>query len=299
MKTKPLAVSPPILVDPHLHFFALEQGEYHWLRAGSAPFWPDKAQIAKPFTVTELATAVAATPVALGAYRFVHIEAGYNNAQPEKEIAWLVSHMSDTGIDFRAIACCDLLLSPESFQLQIQLLQEYACVVGVRYILDEHALDVLLRPKVHANLAWLAMQGLIFECQCDCSDPQVVAQISAFLSAYPQAKWVINHCGGSAFSSDRATDEQWATLAKLASFPHVYIKASGWEMSDRDFTLQHVERTVSKLLDIWGAERVMLASNAPLLHWRMKYTEYVESMCELFEDFPAVLGANAMQVYFK
>lgn len=289
----------PVWVDPHLHFFALDQGEYHWLRADSPPFWPDKGQIAQSFNSAELSSAIAAAGLAPSEYRFVHIEAGYNNAQPEAEIAWLAKHMAGTGIDYRAIGCCDLLLSPESFQLQVTLLQQYECVVGVRHILDENAVEYLQRPKVQANLAWLAKQDLIFECQCDCSDPNVVTKISLFLSAYPQARWVINHSGGAVFNDGTATTKDWARLAQLAAFPNVFIKASGWEMSDREFSLEQVKQSVLRLIDIWGDDRVMLASNAPLLHWRMGYAEYVDSMSELFSDMPAVLSDNALHVYFN
>ena len=287
------------LFDPHLHFFELEDGEYDWLKPESAPFWPDKAKIAKSFTLSQLHSEIDDTSMTKSDYRFVHIEAGFNNEDPKAEIIWLEAHMRGSVINYRSIACCHLLLSPELFKQQIKELESYSSVVGVRDILDEQAVDYLAMPSVKDNLAWLATRGLIFECQCDCSDPLVVEQMCLFLAANPEARWVINHCGGKVFTDGSATDEHWVTLAQLATFPNVYIKASGWEMYNRDFSWSDVEITVAALVDIWGKERVMIASNFPLLTWRMSYAEFWEGMAERFVKTPELLYKNAERVYFR
>ncbi|HAG29343.1 MAG TPA: amidohydrolase, partial [Alteromonas macleodii] len=37
-------------IDPHIHFFASNEGHYGWLKPANAPFWPDKKAIAKHTT---------------------------------------------------------------------------------------------------------------------------------------------------------------------------------------------------------------------------------------------------------
>ncbi|HAD88873.1 MAG TPA: amidohydrolase, partial [Alteromonas macleodii] len=74
-------------IDPHIHFFALNEGHYGWLKPANAPFWPDKKAIAKHTTEHML---YCASLGQLGG--FVHIEAGYDNERPWREIAFLERH---------------------------------------------------------------------------------------------------------------------------------------------------------------------------------------------------------------
>ena len=64
------------ILDPHLHLFNLKSGDYHWLSPDNPPFWSDKAVIAKNFNESHL---LLSTPFNLKG--FVHIEAGFDNAQ--------------------------------------------------------------------------------------------------------------------------------------------------------------------------------------------------------------------------
>ena len=68
-------------IDPHIHFFALNEGHYGWLKPANAPFWPDKKAIAKHTTEHML---YCASLGQLGG--FVHIEAGFDNERPWREI---------------------------------------------------------------------------------------------------------------------------------------------------------------------------------------------------------------------
>lgn len=283
--------------DPHLHFFALEQGDYHWLQANHPPFWPDKADIAQPFLPEHIVQDHHPC-------RFVHIEAGFDNAAPWREVAWLEAHVDTlkqhgADIDFRTIACCDLTLPLSTCNAQLEQLIAYNSVVGVRHILDDAAEHLLQQPSVRDNLASVWGHNLIFELQCDCGDQRVVDALVSLLDGSTNGKLVINHCGGSAFADNRATEQQWQQLARLAQYPHIYIKASGWEMVDRGFSWNKVEQVVKRLVGIWGEDRVMLASNAPLLHWRMGYHEYWDTLVKRNGIHPKLLAENAFDIYFK
>ena len=71
------------IIDPHLHLFDLSQGEYSWLKPECPPFWPDKSLVAKNFSEHDLRL-----NESLKLTGFVHIDAGFNNQQPRREIAW-------------------------------------------------------------------------------------------------------------------------------------------------------------------------------------------------------------------
>ncbi len=75
------------VVDPHVHLIALADGEYGWLQPSNPPFWPDKSIIARSFSPADLTLSA---PLALHA--FVHVEAGFDNAHPHREVAYLEQH---------------------------------------------------------------------------------------------------------------------------------------------------------------------------------------------------------------
>ena len=119
------------IIDPHVHLFDLAKGQYLWLKPENEPFWPDKAVINKNFSASDLSLSA---PLSL--YGFVHIEAGFDNLEPWREIAWLEQNCQD---NFRAVAMLDITLSPAMFNEASQLLNiepKYILHVGDNLIKD-------------------------------------------------------------------------------------------------------------------------------------------------------------------
>ena len=127
-------------IDPHVHFFDRAKGEYQWLRADHPPWWPDKAIINRDFSPEDILNHLPKHMTCLG---FVHIEAGFDNAQPWREIAWLESKITQP---FKSIACIDLTIAPNEFEKQLSTLMTFQSVVGVRHILDA-AYDTILNAS--------------------------------------------------------------------------------------------------------------------------------------------------------
>lgn len=297
------------IIDPHVHLFALEHGQYSWLQSGNPPFWPDKHLIQHSFTVQHLRLSA---PFTLS--RYVHIEAGFDNQQPWLELDYLEQPpLTQPTLPFNAIACCDLTLSSDAFIQQITKLTSCASFVGVRHILDEHALSLLTSPQVLKNLTYLSDQAILFEAQFDVTDNVVVECIyELFVTNTPldimtqplQHTWVINHVGLGAMSD--ATHNQWVhNLKRLALIPNFKVKASGWEMAQRNYSEELVSCTLKTLLAIWGEERIMLASNFPLTLFSCSYQRYWERMLQVLEALAltqktqrALLSQNALETYF-
>ena len=83
------------IIDPHVHLFDIAQGDYHWLKPDNSPFWSDKALINKTCVEGDLAfifeTDLKSEPVfsselELVLASFVHIEAGFDNKRPWREL---------------------------------------------------------------------------------------------------------------------------------------------------------------------------------------------------------------------
>lgn len=278
------------IIDPHLHLFDLNRGDYQWLQPSNPPFWPDKAVINRDFGPSDLALSSSQTLAG-----FVHIEAGFDNEQPWQEIAWLENAFSDNHVQkVRTIACADLTLEPVKFEQQLNKLLAFSSVVGVRHILDEDAVEILTSPFADSNLNLLSKHSLIFELQMPITDESAVDLVISKLKALSNLSIIINHAGfpplaTSGDSSNEARYKRWRnSLSQLAQLPSVSIKCSGWEMGTRQYTAQQVAAVVQEVIGIFGEEKVMLASNFPL-------TLFTRSYKELWQLYQDQLGLNALQ----
>lgn len=252
------------IIDPHLHLFDLKKGNYSWLRPENPPFFEDKHAIARNFSEHDLTLTSPLTLVG-----FVHIEAGFNNQQPWREIAWLENSCK---MPFRSIAMLDITLPKLPFLRQLDKLMRYQSVVGIRYILDDDALVILNNENSQNNLVSLAKKKLIFELQMSLADNQAVNSLVKILSVTPRLKLCINHAGWP--TQNNQQQAIWLhNLQRLASFSHVFIKCSGFEMTNRAYSANWASKVIHQCINSFGINRVMLASNFPLCLWHASYQE--------------------------
>jgi len=256
------------IIDPHLHLFNLEQGDYQWLKAENPPHWSDKKKIAKNFTEEDLCLS---SPLELAG--FVHIEAGFNNQEPWREIHWLESHCT---LPFKSIAGIDLQLEPSVFSQRIIQLKKFKSVVGVRDILEDNAIRYLSNQQVQNNLALLAKEQLIFELQMPLNNLDSVYLLADILTKTPHLSVVINHAGWPPFQQNKEDEHlHWLKGIKiLSAFEHCAIKCSGYEMTNRNYTVLWQQNIIKHCISNFGIERVMLASNFPLCTFHSAYQDY-------------------------
>jgi L-fuconolactonase len=308
------------VIDPHLHLFDIEQGEYHWLKSDKPPFWPDKDIIQRSFNENDLVLNEAITLAG-----FVHIEAGFNNQQPWREIAWLESHCQR---DFRSIAGIDLTLDDEQFSVCINRIKTYKSVVGVRDILDDNALEYLSSEQVKANLNQLAKHGLMFELQMPLTNVVSVDLLLEILKSTPELKVIINHAGfppeniptekyssekrqkdkkashkkQSILEKQKTAWQQWQTaLAKLSQSKQCFIKCSGFEMINRQYQSSWQLAVINTCIKHFGIKRVMFASNFPLCLLSKSYQEHWQNMIDIQvfteDELNNLCYLNAKRIY--
>ncbi|WP_299001948.1 amidohydrolase family protein [uncultured Shewanella sp.] len=288
------------IIDPHLHFFELNLGHYQWLQEANPPFWPDKHKLRQNFH--EEALTLNPNTMLAG---FVHIEAGFDNVQPWREIAWLESSCS---LPFKTVAGIDLTLKEESFKDHINQLSQYSSVAGCRHILDEHAYALLCQENVQHNLAFLAKNHLSFDLQMPLSDKIAVDLLIQILKSLPSLRLIINHAGWPPIASMKtdmqtlqAAWQQWqSNLEALSAFQHCAIKCSGWEMMNRQYQSQWQFDIIAQCIHAFGDERVMLASNFPLVLLKQDYHALWEHYFKLEltqTQITALTYANAAHWY--
>lgn len=261
------------LIDPHLHLFNLTLGDYQWLSAENPPFWPDKNKIVQDFAEQDLRLIA---PLALKG--FVHIEAGFDNEKPWREIQWLEQCCQ---LPFRTIGCTDLTLSTAEFIQQITQLIQYPSLIGIRHILDENAYQLLTNEKVINNFKYLNSQGLNFEVQMPFTDTASVNALIELIEDNENCAFIINHGGFPPLTLHSIEWQRWQTnLTQVAQYQNVAIKCSGWEMNDRNYNNDWLKAVVKTCLSTFSTTRVMLASNFPLILFSRQYQDYWQSLVE-------------------
>jgi len=293
---------PIKIIDPHLHLFALSQGAYHWLAPKNPPFWSDKNKIYRSFTEQDLTLS---DELSLAA--FVHIEAGFDNAHPARELAYLTKTCKQ---NHHAIASINLLLPPDSFASELINLQKQANFVGVRHILDDQATSILTQQHTFTNVALLneisQQKPLIFEAQLPLDNRQACSTLAQLISDNKNITFIINHAGFPPKLNDEMAWNNWQeSLKSMASHRNVAIKCSGWEMLDREIQSTWVNQCIASCINAFSINRVMLASNFPLCLFSFDnyqaYWQYIVSL-DVFKALntqqkSALLYDNALNLY--
>lgn len=283
------------IIDPHLHLFDLNKGKYAWLKPHNPPYWSDKEMINKDFSENELQL-----NQGLLLAGFVHIEAGFNNEQPWQEITWLEKNCR---LPFKSIAGIDLTLNSEQFLQAIIKLKSFSSVVGVRDILDDQAVEYLSNKQVKSNLEQLAEHQLIFELQMPINNLNAVELFIKILQKTPNLQVVINHAGSpNTLCNKIDLNNNWQQgLEKLSIFQQCSIKCSGFEMTNRNYSVQYQADIITRCIEHFDIERVMLASNFPLCLFTKTYQGYWQNYLnnELlsFEKLNYLCFLNAKRIY--
>ncbi|WP_042147262.1 MULTISPECIES: amidohydrolase [unclassified Pseudoalteromonas] len=261
------------IIDPHIHLFDLTKGQYHWLQTNNPPFWPDKHIIQKNFTEQDLQ--LNNNFILEG---IVHIEAGFDNDSPLKEINFLQTTIINT--PFKAVAFIDLTLPSKEFKLQLSKLQQHKNnqLIGIRHIMEGTDSDLIFNENLFTNLTLLAELNLIFEAQFEFHDLNATKQLAIHAKSLSSLKIVINHCG----LVTQGKYELWQqAISILSPYENIHIKCSGWEMDNRQYKQLWLEKIVNHLLSQFGENRIMLASNFPLCLFSKSYNNLWQSYYDL------------------
>ena len=282
------------IIDPHLHLFNLAQGEYAWLKAQNPPHWADKAKICQNFGDAALELS---SDLELAGY--VHIEAGFDNAASWREIDWVEGQ---TTKPMRSVGHIDVLSGPEQFATALRELRQRSSLVGIRHIFDTDIARLVTDPNTLVNLKLLSELGLHFELQIELQYENTQDLSLALISSLPELSFVLNHAG---FCPIDPAHEDYASgmarLASLAECHNLSIKASGFEMTDRKYSTDHAAQFTARLCDYFGDERVMLASNFPLVTLSRGYSNYWQEMTEALSrkqiPLQRLVYENAKRIY--
>ncbi len=299
------------IIDPHIHLFDLQEGEYQWLKLANEPFWPDKSKISQSYSDADIQTQ---NSFEIAGY--VHIEAGFDNNKGHLEIANIAKRAT---LAHRSIGCIDITLEPTDFMIELGTQAQHKSAVGIRHLLEETELDsklvlsILENINSYINLSFLESHNGIFELQFDVNNREHVVQVFTFFSRFSKLKIVLNHAGFAPLAFDPNDEanpdfEDWKiNIQLLAKLPNITVKCSGFEMIDREYSAEHVKTVIAHCIDAFGVDKVMLASNFPLCELSLSYEDYwlqlltiAEQLAEEHSSNPtkkALCYDNAFRIY--
>ena len=273
------------IIDPHVHFFDLTLGQYDWLTGANPPPWPNIKQIKQNHGPEQLRLSA---PFYLAGV--VHIEAGFDNEVPRAELDWLACRV--TTVPYQAIAYLDITSEPPVFANALQALLNAPRFLGIRDITEGTDINRLIHKNTQHNLALLAEHELIFEAQFELDQQHIIPAFFNICNALPALQVIINHSGfmqkGSAWS---------VGLETMARCNNVAIKFSGQEHVETplDMGIQ-----LNHLLNSFGTERVMFASNYPVSLMRDEYCSVWQKYYQLVDEpqlWKQLSYSNAKRIY--
>jgi L-fuconolactonase len=194
------------------------------------------------------------------------------------------------------------LVDPDATSDALRRLRSCGKLVGVRHLIsNEPDPRWLLQESVVESLGLLAAAGLVFD-----AIPVNAAQFESMLEVarrLPQLKIVINHLGRPPIPEQGW--EPWATqIARAAEHRNLAMKLSiGLDVIMRwRWSTQGISRYSDHVLDLFGPERVMAASNWPVILLGASYEEAWRGIAALVAGLSAnqrraVLGETATRIY--
>lgn len=296
------ADDPPRVVDAHHHLWDLGTGRYPWLQGPRQS--PDDLSGIGPFQRTyrvgDLLAAAAGVPLIAS----VHVEAAWDADSPTQETRWLQSVAGDTGFP-QAIVAAAHLEDPHA----ARILDEHLAsenVRGVRQMLDwdprpgaAQPPKLLGDPDWVAGLALLAPRNLSFDLQVL---PNQLGAAARVVRRYPDTVFILDH-GGYHMARDPAAECTWrAGIQLLAACPNVCVKTSGYDAVDRSWAPAGFRMFIRTLVEAFGPDRTMFASNFPIDARGIHFPQLV-ALCRWAlddltkEERDAFFAATAAQIY--
>ncbi|XP_077983934.1 uncharacterized protein y4mH-like [Glandiceps talaboti] len=203
------------------------------------------------------------------------------SAIPLAEASWASGEclklLGGSSIDeFRVVARCDL--SDEDVKKRLRRMNIVSDLVGIRHVLKHHPTDQKLTdPTVERgdyieDEDWLHGYGTLGDIALSFDldvNPHQLEEFAKVVHRRPLTNVVINHMG-SLTTSDPSTVETWRSgMQALAKQPQVYVKISAldrvipkWNTDDN--ARQELRGYVREVIELFGADRCMFASNFPV-----------------------------------
>lgn len=287
MPRPPQPTSTLPIIDSHVHTWDLSRQRLPWLADMPEGF-------RRSFSLSQLTDLYATLPDVdfLGV---VHVEADVADPVQEDTIQHELRHS-----DPRLLATVAAARLGPSMRLPVE-------AVGIREVL--HNADIprgrCLSEGFLAGLRILGERGLIFDA---CIRVGELDDLAAAARRVPEATIVLDHLG----NVGSLNDEYRAAIHALGELPNVLYKVSGLPVGRPSIvggagaaeasraagkTLALAEGALSLAEEAFGRDRLLYASNWPVILTYADFAENLRVVRGFFGDDPRIFADNARRVY--
>jgi L-fuconolactonase len=276
-------MSPPAMLDSHVHLWDLAVRDQAWIPAGSP--------IRRSFDVRDLRSALAGTSVAGVIIVQVINDAG--------ETTDFIDCARTVDIIRGVVGWADLT-SPD-FAATVAALTSTGYLVGIRHqaLAEADPAGWLRSPEVRRSLAVLEAARLPFDLMIR---PALFPAAREAARDHPGLQFVLDHLGKPPIAAGEL--EPWASgLRALAAEPNVACKLSGLQtIASPDWTYPELAPYIDIALEAFGPSRLIFGSDWPVSAQAAPYSrvcEVAQAACSALsgDERAAVLAGNARGIY--
>ena len=203
-----------------------------------------------------------------GIGKSVYVQANWDPARFEDEVAWVQSVADDSGWPHAIAGYADF--SVEDARPQLDRLARFALVRGVRQQFHWHDVpryrfasrpDLAADATVQNNIRHLSDYGWCFELQVFSGQMAHAAELA---ERCPDVTFVLQHAGMLEDDTPAGRDLWAEGMLQLAARPNVMVKLSGFGTFLHRNDPAFIARMVRGTVEMFGANRCMFGSNFPI-----------------------------------
>jgi predicted TIM-barrel fold metal-dependent hydrolase len=289
------------IIDSHHHLWELGRAPYAWLAPDSPPRpFGDHGALKRNYLLSDYLRDIEG----LGIVGSVFVEA--NAGAPAAEIEWVDAIAEGSALPTVSVGSLDLRSG--DVKRMVSEFRRSSRLRGVRMSLAWHQRpawrfversDVMLSRAFRDGLAVLTEQGLVFETVVV---PQQLSQLADLARANPAQPVVIDHLGTPWFETAADRTIWMSGMKDCASCPSIYVKLSGLWTLDRKWRPHVIGDPVRYVVDLFGPDRCMWASNLPVEKLMCPAADQLSNLEEVLDGLTddakdGVFRRTARQVY--
>jgi len=292
------------IVDAHMHLWDLTHHRYPWLQEGRREMWiGDYSSLRRDYLIQNYLEDSKRQNVV----KCVHLQAQWDHADPLGETAWLQSVADEHGFPHGIVGFCDL--SAGNVQEVIEGHLRHRGIRGIRQDINWHPeplysfcerADYMRDAAWRRGLSLLERYKLSFDLQIYVSHQGDDAY--ELVKHFEGIQFVLDHSGAAFDRSAEGLDRWQGQLRRLAELPNIVTKLSGFDMFDHHWTTESLREPIMRVIDVFGPERCLFASNFPVSGLYATYDRLVGAHREILselsqEEQRKILHDNAVRVY--
>jgi predicted TIM-barrel fold metal-dependent hydrolase len=292
------------VVDTHHHLWDLTHHRYPWLEDPLQEMWiGDYRSLQRNYLVADYLADCGRQNVV----KSVHLQAMWDPKNPVGESRWLQRCFDETGYPAGIVGFANL--ADPSLNDLLRAHREYPNVRGIRQDLNWHENPLYRfceRPDYMVDAQWLRGFALL-EKYGFSFDLQLYAayqsdQAEPLVRGFPGTQFILNHSGLPMDKSEAGLARWRQGLERLAQYPNVAVKLSGFDMFDHRYTVDSLRAPILDVIGIFGIDRCMFASNFPVSGLYGSYDQLFEAYKAIVSPLPGaaqrkVFHDNAVRIY--